>query len=233
MVPLEGALAETVRPVTRKAAFMHQRSCLSGVAGRSRARALAAQRAFSLVELLMVIAIILLLAVFTLPSIRGISGGINLTGSGEEIVSMVNLARQRASTFNREVALRFFRTDSSAPFTAYQLWEQQNSADPASWVGLDNFQRLPAGIVVSGKAAFSPILNVASFQGQVMMSGSNMLYSDVLFLPSGSIAAQTEVAFTLVMEHAPTTGGIVPGLPSNFATISIEPINARPVIYRP
>lgn len=185
--------------------------------------------AFSLIELLVVIAIIIVLTAITLPSMRSISSGTNLTGAAEDMAAVVNLARQRASTFNRQVAMRFFRDNSSKPFTSYQLWEQKDSANLASWVSIERVRRLPTGVVVTNSSIYSPILEVATYQGTT----NSQSYTDILFLPSGSIVAQTNATVTLVQEVGPATGGVVSGLPPNFATIAIEPMNARPMIYRP
>jgi uncharacterized protein (TIGR02596 family) len=182
-----------------------------------------------LIELLVVIAIIMILTVITLPSMRSISSGTNLTGAAEDMAAVVNLARQRAGTFNRQVAIRFFRDSASKPFPSYQLWEQKDSANPDSWTSIERLRRLPTGVVVTNSGTYSPILEVATYQGTT----NGMSYSDILFLPSGSIVAQTNASVTLVQEAGPSGGGTVSGLPPNFATIAIEPMNARPTIYRP
>jgi uncharacterized protein (TIGR02596 family) len=192
-------------------------------------RVILGSTAFSLIELLVVMAIIIMLTVITLPSMRSISSGTNLTGAAEDMAAVVNLARQRAGTFNRQVAIRFFRDTSSKPFTSYQLWEQKDSANPDSWTSIERVRHLPTGVVVTNSATYSPILEVATYQGTT----NGMSFSDILFLPSGSIVAQTNATVTLVQAVGPATTGVVSGLPPNFATIAIESMNARPMIYRP
>ncbi len=198
------------------------------ISGSSRA-AIRLFSAFSLIELLVVISIIIILTVVTLPSMRSISSGTNLTGASEDMAAVVNLACQRARTFNRQVAIRFFRENSSAPFTSYQLWEQKDSAYPASWTSIERVRRFPLGVVVTNSSTYSPILEVTTYQGTT----NGQSYTDILFLPSGSVVAQTNATVTLVQEAGPLKDGTVSGLPPNFATIAIEPVNARPMIYRP
>jgi uncharacterized protein (TIGR02596 family) len=184
---------------------------------------------FSLIELLVVVAIVVILIVITLPSMRSISSGTNLTGAAEDLSGVVNLARQRASTFNRQVAIRFFRSGVDRPFKSYQIWEQKDSENPLSWTSIERMRQLPTGVVVTNSLTYSPILEVPGYQG--VTNGLN--YSEILFLPSGSVVARGNATVTLIQESGPTSGGPVAGLPPNFATVAIEPINARPVIYRP
>jgi len=186
--------------------------------------------AFSLIELLVVVAIITILFVLVVPAMRSISTGTHITGASEELAGLINQARQRASTFNRQVAIRFFREgDASTPFDRYQLWEQKESSDPNSWTSIERMRRLPMGIVVTNSSTFSPVLELSEYQGTT----NSMSYSEILFLPSGSLVAQTNTFITLVSRTGSSSGGIVSGLPPNFATIVIEPMNARPAIYRP
>jgi len=183
-------------------------------------------KAFSLLELLVVIAIIGTLSVMLAPAMRGISGGTNLTAASEEFVGTVNLARQRASTFNRQVAIRFWKDGNN--FRSYQLWEQKDLADMNSWQAVEKIKTFPTGVVATNDATFSSLLtrNTGTTNGKD--------YADVLLTPSGSlVASQSQTAVTFVPEFGPTSGGVVSGLPPNFATVAIDPINTIPRVYRP
>ena len=182
--------------------------------------------AFSLLELLVVIAIIGVLSTLLVPAMRGISGGTNLTAASEEFSGTVNLARQRASTFNRQVAIRFWQDGNN--FRSYQLWEQKDLADMNSWQAVDKIKNLPTGVVATNDATFSSLLtrNTGTTNGRA--------YADVLLTPSGSlVASATQTAVTFVPEFGPSSEGVVSGLPPNFATVTIDPINTIPRVYRP
>ncbi len=181
---------------------------------------------FSLVELLVVMTIILILAAVLVPAMKNISGGTNLTSASEELVGVVNLARQRASTFNRQVAIRFWKDGEN--YGSYQLWEQKDSGDPASWHSIERERKLPTGIVVTNSAVYSSLLT--RFPG----STNGRTFADALFTPAGSlVAAANETAVTFVPIVGPQSGGVVSGLPPNFGTLVIEAINGIPAIYRP
>jgi uncharacterized protein (TIGR02596 family) len=197
----------------------------SGISKKFRLSARAC-RAFSLLELLVVIAIIAILSVMLTPAMRGISGGTNLTAASEEFSGTVNLARQRASTFNRQVAIRFWQDGSN--FRSYQLWEQKDLADMNSWQAVDKIKNLPTGVVATNDAKFSSLLtrNTGTTNGKT--------YADVLLTPSGALLASTnQTAVTFVPEFGPSSGGVVSGLPPNFATVTIDAINTIPRVYRP
>jgi len=182
--------------------------------------------AFSLIELLVVIAIIMILASLMVPAMKNISGGTNLTGAAEEMSAVVNLARQRAGTFNRQVAIRFWKDGDN--YRSYQIWEQKDSAFTNSWAAIERERKLPQGIVITNNIEYSSLLT------RNPGTTNSRDYADALVTPAGAlVAASDKTAVTLVPEFGPQGGGVISGLPPNFATIVIEPINAIPKIYRP
>lgn len=186
--------------------------------------------AFSLIELLVVVAIIGILSALIAPAMRSVSAGSSLTGASEELSGVVSLARQRASTHNRQVAIRFWMDGTN--FRSFQIWEQTDSANRASWAAAERERRLPTGIVITNSPTLSPLLkNSRQTNGRT--------YADALFLPSGALVATADVVespskrityLTIVPERGPSGAG---ALPANYAMISIEPFNARPTIHRP
>ncbi len=58
-------------------------------------------RAFSLVELLLVMAIIGILLVLTVPSLTNVSRSMSLSRSGQSLADAIVLAQQQATTLNR------------------------------------------------------------------------------------------------------------------------------------
>ncbi|MEO7932493.1 MAG: Verru_Chthon cassette protein D [Chthoniobacterales bacterium] len=190
-------------------------------------------KGFTVVELLAVVAIMVLMFALIVPAFHGISNGVNITATGEQISTTVGLARQRATTFNRNVAIRFYRQNYSdkvaVPFKSYQLWEQADLSS-SNWTAVDSEQTLGAGIIIDADVAkFSPILDLSK-----ATDTKGHPFSAVLFTPSGSITAPFAQAFlTIHAENAPKNGGSVAGLPANYSVVAIEPFNGRARVFRP
>ncbi len=186
---------------------------------------------FSLVELLVVIGIIVILMALIIPAVTGIAGGVGITAASEEISATISSARQRATSFSRTVSIRFFAEGSAsdAPFMRYQVWEQEDLANPSSWKALDREQSLPLGVVISSDAAFSPLLDLSR-----KTDAQGRKFAEFFFSSSGSAVVPLEKAcLTLHADSASKSGTQVPGLPANFAVFTIEPFNGRPKIFRP
>lgn len=185
---------------------------------------------FTLVELMVVMGVILVLMTLLIPSMKSISGSTNLTSVTEEFAAKVNLARQRASTFNRQVAIRFWKQGASGPYRSYQLWEQVDSADPASWQPVERIRVLPNDVVITENTSYSTLLG--RFPLATHTDGRR--YTEALFTPAGSlVASSTQTAVTFIPDPKPAATGSISGLPPNFGVVSIQPMNAIPTIYRP
>ena len=92
--------------------------------------------AFTLMELLVVVAIISVLAIVSLPNIISTGRSMQLTQAGQLVETQLQVARQRALANNRSVEVRFYSlgTSGTAPFTAIQpffISTSGTSATPA------------------------------------------------------------------------------------------------------
>ena len=68
-----------------------------------------ASRAFSLVELLVVMAVIAIVAGFAVPAVTTMLKGSQLTQGSQMVVDQIALARQTALSRNRSVEVRFYK----------------------------------------------------------------------------------------------------------------------------
>lgn len=121
-------------------------------------------RAFSLIELLAVIAIMGILAAIVVPSIRGVSSATELSVSAASIVDTLNLARQTALSANRPVEVRFYEVPRSGDQTlAYRA----------------------VGIYLIGESGPTPVGRLTFLRNNVVMADSDSFGTLLRGLPTG------------------------------------------------
>ncbi len=195
--------------------------------------------AFTLLELLVVVAIMAIILAFAVPAVNGILRGRGLTEAAEAVRGQLALARQTALAGNRSIQVRFYELPGEAEpapaFRALQLVDVTEGATPISAV-----TRLPTGAVLNNSDAFSTLLtqDVSRRSGKVDLPGhAGTPYIGVTYLPDGS----TDLPFsgtpdgrhwcaTIVRSTQATNGS---ELPANFATLQIQPVTGHLTVHRP
>lgn len=127
-------------------------------------------RAFSLVELLVVIAVIGIVATFAVPAVQGMLRGSALTTAQGLMVDEMGLARQHALSKNRIVEVRFYRfADNEIP------GEDATNPETGHFRAFQYFEMSEAGVVVPvGKIIRMPD-NIIMSPGKIL---SNLLMED-------------------------------------------------------
>ncbi len=127
----------------------------------------ASRSAFSLIELVVVIAIIAIVASFTVPAATSILRGSAMTQAQQMLTDQISLARQYALSKNRPVEVRFYQIadpeqpgeDATKPetgqFRAMQLFEVVESG---VGVPLDKVQQLPSTVIMNPNIDLSTII---------------------------------------------------------------------------
>lgn len=190
--------------------------------------------AFSLLELLVVVAILAVLAGVSLPSIVSVLQGRNIEAAGAMFADAVSLARQEASAGSRTVELRFYRSPSgTGSWQAFQLWSTRGTnTEP-----LARMRKLPQGVAVWLPG--SPLISSLATNSSFFVSGTTnsalgsgpLDYISVQFRASGALdgSVSTNNNFlTLVSEHQTNATA-----PANYASILINPATAKATIIRP
>ena len=142
--------------------------------------------AFSLVELLIVVAIIGVIAGFGVPALSGVLRGSALSQASSQLTDSLSLARQHAITKNRIVEVRFYRFgDPEVPgesasdplkgqFRAFQYFE---ISDSGVIIPVGKYQRLPDTIVMNPGPKLSTLLD--DRLGRTILAGTAAFKKDV------------------------------------------------------
>ena len=210
-------------------------------------------RAFSLLELVVVIAIIGMIAAFVVPAFSSLVNGPTMNQASAMLANELNSARQYAMTKNRSVEVRFLRyLDPEVPgegpgskippqFRAIQLLEVLEGGTP---VPLGKVEPLPQSTILCAGER-SSVLDPASASSQMARTpnaatdiglprGIDRNYDFVSFryLPDGSTTlAANHNWFVTVL--AAKDQGTEAKLPSNFFILQIDPVSGTTRGFRP
>jgi uncharacterized protein (TIGR02596 family) len=193
-----------------------------------------ARQAFSLIEMLVVVTIIVLLLAFSTPALMRTMQATRLASVGDGLMGAISEAQQIAYAQNVPVELRFFSYSGDfgdlSLFRSYQLFKvvivnegTGAAAQPVeSIVPAGNLIKLSDGIVVASDEALSPALSGEGItdtkDGGVVpgYSGvSEATYNAIRFMPDGScrkVGTTTDGLAVLTFQT----------LPESFFTITYD-----------
>jgi uncharacterized protein (TIGR02596 family) len=198
--------------------------------------------AFSLVEMLVVIAIMVVLMAVVIPASSSLMGGMNIGRSAGMLTDELNFARQTALSRNRDVEVRFYRLGAkmdgnNKQFRAFRSYLIEG-LNPSDWKPLSRVKQLPEPIIITDDSSYSSLLDVGG-DHKGLTSGSEDLpghgsvdYVSFLLRANGgtSLKPVTEKWFlSLFSEKEQPTSG----LPPNYFTAQIDPVTGRTRSYRP
>jgi len=204
--------------------------------------------AFSVVELLVVIAIVGLLGVLAVNAFNQVMRGIRLTSAAQLVADAMNIARSAALTRNVPVQLRFYKLpdfDSTDGTPILYRGMQIFVCEYASTNAITKPILFPERVVASLDANKSSILQLTemppSISDPAKLSGMNYRYVTMTFGPNGIIkTASTTGGSTLsstnewyVTLHARRDLDTDSSWPENYATVKINPITGSAKIFQP
>ena len=206
-------------------------------------------RAFSLVEILVVISIIIILTGLVVQPAMQIVNGMAVTSGGQMIQSRLAIGRQLSISRNRTVEIRFFEvpdplSPSQSHFRLMQAWIFD--ANGTSPVALDKVAVLPRGIIIEstltgGSAAYSStLLDSAPHKGSQVIPSvgtGNYPYRAFRFRGNGSTdlepngtGSDTWFLTVRLLTDLPSGTGT---LPKNYYTLQIDPLTGQTKAFRP
>ena len=217
------------------------------------------RRGFTLVEILIVLALIAMLLFFTVPGLKDVLKGSKLTGASDQIAGDLNLARQTAIKESVPVEVRLYKfRDPSAKneerFAAYQCFRLvQDLTSPFDYTTariakpiFEKVKTIPQGVVLVATDMWSPLLTDDKMkQDRQRVRGlvpgerdTEAQYFSFIITPEGETNLDRSGAkqwyITLVTENeyqkAPDPNAM---RPNNFITLQIDPFTANVRRYAP
>ena len=196
---------------------------------------------FSLIEMLVVIAIIGIIAAISVPVAGSISRGTKLTRATQTIVDQLAIARQVAIGRNHTVEVRFYQfADPEIPgskfaFRALQSVEMVNAHVAAP---LDKVQSLPESTIIDAAPGLSSVVDPAKRTlsagvDSLPRVGTSYKYVALRFRPDGSTDLLPTAGSWFLTLHDETSGDGLTQPPANFSTIEIDPVNGALKFFRP
>lgn len=198
-------------------------------------------RGFSLVEILVVSAVLVVLLAIAVPAFTTIAQGTAVTSAGDLLADNLLLAAQDARTRNRTVEFRLIKMPSAdggggSVYRAVQLWASRSDNSPR-----EPFQRLillPGGAAVSESASLSPLLPASA--GTMTVQGESREYAALVFRANGTVAvlgaggaqgtfSASEGMLTIVPERYAGSAET----PDNFYSVHINPVTGAVRAFRP
>ena len=204
------------------------------------------QRAFTLIEMIVVITIVLILVSVLAPVATNIQTSTRLTSTGQLIEAQLNLARTSALARNRVVEVRFYKlpvqdNTASVEYCAMQLYvrDEQNASTQA----MTALQQFPSPMVLeSNLEPFAPLLvdSTSSVKGQATVPayGSTLWnYVGFAYKTDGSTdlaltaspGANTWFCMARVLRDVPASGQP----PKNYYIVQVDPVTGRATSFRP
>jgi uncharacterized protein (TIGR02596 family) len=185
---------------------------------------------FSIIELLIVIAILGILMVLTLPAVSSLMQSSDLTRAGQMLADQVNLARQMASAQSTVAEVRLIKLPGSAGYNAIQIWKVDSAG---TLKAARPIARLPQATAISENPAHSAAVSGLT-PGSMPAGGSaeNAAYVAMQIRPSGFVTPVLGMSnlFLTVMPESRVSNS---ALPPNYFMLQINPITGAPLVYRP
>lgn len=195
-------------------------------------RRLRAGHGFTLVEVLVVLAIISLLVAAVTPGFVDVMRSTRLTSSGDAILNRISLAQQAALSGNVPVEFRFYKyKDAEDPlsgeqFRAYQVVQlgeasinsSSSGATYGSPVAITPPIYLDSGIVIADSGLLSPLLQSTFDEGKNLFEIADAQYAALRFYPDGSFKQPMTTAGGT--GAASETGVVTPALANSFFTLA-------------
>ena len=208
--------------------------------------------AFTLVELIAVMAIIVILIGIVAPPVVSSLGGSQLTQATQQVMGQFASARQTALSKNRPVEVRLYKyIDAGSATAQYRAYQALVFNEDGTYSPSDRVQKLPPSIIINNTSSLTSFIGAGNQTGgtssltETTPATGNTLpnlpasytYIAFQFRPDGSTSL---IGYTSADPNNPKLWYLtlcdqkstaVP--PTNYSTVEIDPANGDVRLYRP
>lgn len=204
------------------------------------------QRAFSLLELLVVVSIMLILISLSTVAVQHVMRGVELTSSAATVQDILNLARQTALSTNCPVEVRFYQVPpkdgpaSSAVYRAIGIYQVDQNGPRA----VGKLSYLDGTMRLADTEAFGTLLKHTPEAKSTLRSldatgTKEYVYHYFQYRPDGSTSLDANAPapdggdtwHVMIYGGNDSIAGGTP--PANYASIQLDPVTGRTEMFRP
>jgi prepilin-type N-terminal cleavage/methylation domain-containing protein len=221
------------------------------------------QRAFTLAELVVVMAIMTILTGLTVPAVRGLTSSSALDTGAREFADLLHLARSEAisqHTIVRFALVTQWTGQDDAPLRKASLWSWDSESQ--QYFQTTNWETLPTGIIMETSIptyvqhASYATNDASSIRGDCVLdqtfaqqngftsndTGATVTMQFVQFLPTGGAqipgGSSRNVIFVMTPGYQNTDGSVAhttqySGQAANWAQLNVDTLTGRVRVYQP
>jgi uncharacterized protein (TIGR02596 family) len=192
---------------------------------------------FSLVELLVVIVIVGILAVLAAGGFGSVQRSSEMNRAGQLLADQIALARQTATSQNRDVELRIVQLPGNTQpgWSGIQMWvaDEGGTMTPSG-----RLQTFPTQAVISPLPVLSPLLTADANRSGTATFGSHgqRAWRGFRIRPGGALdpgVVGTTNNFLTIVARSDAEAPQPPAPPDNFYAVRINPVTGRVTVHRP
>lgn len=186
---------------------------------------------FSLVEMLVVLAVVAIMGAFAMLGLNSVLEGSRIEQAGRMILDEINLGRQTAVARNRNVEVRFIKKSRSGRPESFCGIQTGWIANDGTFHPSGPAVTLPEGILLSALPERSSLLAASEVKTN---DAPVYRYVPLIMKPSGFVEPHSGITLrdpwfvTATRERDEASAEI-----KDFITVQIDPWTSRPTFYRP